>query len=301
VWLALESHFVEPGPALRSVLIELAITFVTGVALTAAAACGGGDPAPTDVQMADSAGVEIIASAAPTWRAAHAWTISEAPLVEIGTQGSDTLHHFAGLIDVACLSHGRFAVANRRPYLVWLYSADGKYLRGIGRQGEGPGEYVYISRVHRLPGDSIMVATERGINSVFSVDGAAAGSMRLERAPRDFSEFAAIPWAAGAFSDGSILIAGKNTECHQERAAEGRQGRGQESRVLRERLIIRRRRTNREVSVDDKGHVGSHILGPIGAGVSQEAVEREVASNPQLDAVAVAIGLPHRWWHSPTP
>jgi hypothetical protein len=185
------------------------VRFAASLAATflALACAGSGDSGATVAPSRDSAGVAIVSNKTPLWNAATEWKLSAQPIMEIGAQGSDSLHSFAGLISVARTADGRMVVANRRPYVIRLYGADGKFIRNIGRAGQGPGEYMYLTNAFLLPHDSILVATEVGRSSVLGLDGSVGSTASFEKAPRDFGEFSANPWPRAVFSDGSVLIA----------------------------------------------------------------------------------------------
>ncbi|TVP53533.1 MAG: hypothetical protein EA351_15060 [Gemmatimonadales bacterium] len=57
---------------------------------------------------------------------------------------------------VARLSDGRFLLADFHDQdRIKVYAPDGRYERSIGRRGEGPGEFLSVASVSRLPGDTV--------------------------------------------------------------------------------------------------------------------------------------------------
>lgn len=64
---------------------------------------------------------------------------------------------------VAVGSGGEIYISDGQQELVRMYDADGNYLRNIGRQGQGPGEYAYAPALDTLP-DGTLVARD-GSNS----------------------------------------------------------------------------------------------------------------------------------------
>jgi hypothetical protein len=65
-------------------------------------------------------------------------------------------HVFGEVVDATLLPDGRIAVVDRQARSVSLFSADGELLRTIGREGEGPGEFLDpIAVDHR--GDTLAV------------------------------------------------------------------------------------------------------------------------------------------------
>lgn len=55
------------------------------------------------------------------------------------------------------------------PHSVHVYDAGGKFLRSVGRQGAGPGEFVDASRAIVLPGDSVAIL-DRAASRITVVD-----------------------------------------------------------------------------------------------------------------------------------
>lgn len=59
-------------------------------------------------------------------------------------------------LDVALDASGRFWITSEG-YLPRIYSRNGTYLRSVGREGGGPGEFRFPTTLARLPGDSMLV------------------------------------------------------------------------------------------------------------------------------------------------
>ena len=89
------------------------------------------------------------------------WSVGPTPLFSIG--GSDERESYA-LFDVrsaTILSDGRVAVANRGTAEIRFYTSEGGYVGAAGGKGQGPGEYLTIKEMVRLPGDSLLVLSLR--------------------------------------------------------------------------------------------------------------------------------------------
>lgn len=87
------------------------------------------------------------------------WVVEASPSVVIGLGSNDppdaTLHIVA---DATRLSDGSFVIANgglesRLP----VFGPDGEYLRTIGRLGDGPGEFRWVTSLESGPGDSLYI------------------------------------------------------------------------------------------------------------------------------------------------
>jgi len=165
----------RPARLLRLLLVGL---------VPALGACGdGSDRSASDAStftVRDSAGVEIARSTGTAWPEAGGWALGESPLLAIGSAdgGPDALYSVGSIVP---LSGGRFALAHRsRNEIVW-FDSTGARVVATGREGDGPGEFRAISRLFRLPGDSLLVVDGR-LNrlSVFGPDGRYLHSSRLD-------------------------------------------------------------------------------------------------------------------------
>lgn len=110
---------------------------------------------------------------------AESWTTSGDPLLVIG--GADeredyTIHMFAG---ATRLSDGRIVVANAGTSELRFYDPDGDHLFSAGREGEGPGEFRFIRKIRRLPGDTVLVLSMQPGLSRVAPDGRVVSQERL--------------------------------------------------------------------------------------------------------------------------
>jgi hypothetical protein len=163
--------------------------------------------APTAAAQAtrDSAGIRIIANAAPAWGPGREWRLSDKPIVAIGggTGAADQLGRIAG---VTRLSDGRVVVADESTLQLKFYDASGRHVQSVGGKGQGPGEFSRdFHAIARLVGDSIAVET-RGMASIFAPIGTFVRSVR-------FGPFAPgslqTPFvsALGRFDNGTAVVA----------------------------------------------------------------------------------------------
>ncbi|MFC1662146.1 6-bladed beta-propeller, partial [Gemmatimonadota bacterium] len=93
----------------------------------------------------DSAGVEIVESHAPLWEAGVGWQVGPEPLVRIGVVEGDPAYQLHQVVGVVRFGDGTIAVADGGSYEVRMFSTEGQYLRTVGREGGGPGEFKGIS------------------------------------------------------------------------------------------------------------------------------------------------------------
>lgn len=102
-------------------------------------ACDSGSPPELATATTDSAGITIVHSQPANSDATC--TISAEPAVVIGDDESDENQWFARVGDAARMSDGSIVAVDRGTNQIRVYDPDGRHLRTMGRQGEGPGEF----------------------------------------------------------------------------------------------------------------------------------------------------------------
>lgn len=134
------------------------LTIVAFLALLPA--CTGRENTATPVQTVDSAGVRIATiTVAPSTVAV--WTLSPASTVTLTGAETGDSSAFATVGAVRWLEDGRIVVADIAANRLLVFDSTGKYLRALGRAGDGPGEFRYIGSVTALPGDSLATFDSR--------------------------------------------------------------------------------------------------------------------------------------------
>jgi len=167
------------------------------VALLSLPSCEGGARTEPSVSR-DSAGIRIIESRAPLWRAGSAWRLDPVPALSIGSVEGEEAYLLARVAGVDRLSDGGIVVANGGSDDVRVFDARGRHRFTIGRRGEGPGEFTWIRALWVLPGDSILVASSGG--GRFTLFDASGGLAATRQGPPFIDPL-------GRFSDGSFLMA----------------------------------------------------------------------------------------------
>jgi len=106
------------------------------------------------------------------WQSQRQWTIEEIPEVLIGDEeGAPAYQLFRGR-DAARLSDGRIVVANAGTSELRYYDARGRHERTVGQKGRGPGEFENLTRIARLPGDTVVAFDySRSSRAYFAPDG----------------------------------------------------------------------------------------------------------------------------------
>jgi hypothetical protein len=110
-----------------------------------------------------------------------AWTLSDEPVLQIGSIEGESDYLMHQLVSSAELPGGRIVALNAGSHELRIYDASGRILNRSGRQGSGPGEFRRPQRLY-VVGDTIAVFDE-GANrlSYHDLRGQFLGSMPLER------------------------------------------------------------------------------------------------------------------------
>lgn len=162
-------------------------------------ACGDHRPAATSAIIRDSAGIRIVENRAPRWTQGTGWKVDPSPILSIGSE-SDSGEQFGQIQDVLRLADGGLIVAEGSTAELRVYTDSGRYLRSIGRRGEGPGEFIGLGLVRTYRGDSLLAYDYqlRRI-SIFDRDGRFGRAVNLH--PPDGT----FPDIEGATLDGGFI------------------------------------------------------------------------------------------------
>ncbi len=163
-----------------------------------AAACGKENAGSSATLVVDSAGVAIVTNDA--LYSNRSCTVSDEPSFAVGEVSGDDRYEFYGIRGLVRLSDGSVAVADRTTSSVRVFSATGEYVRSMGRQGEGPGEFRDPFLMWALPGDTIWVGNLRPwYFNVFTAGGEFVRTVRISPAYANPSR------GGGVLSNGSSI------------------------------------------------------------------------------------------------
>lgn len=142
-------------------------------------ACGGSAAAGSLATRTDSAGITIVTNTDASWREGDGWQIDAEPRLEIGpTDTDDPRYDFLRVFSGTILPTGEIAVVVSASREIRIFDAAGRWLRNIGRDGEGPGEMRGPGFMTRA-GDTLFVPDgQLGRLSAFRTDGAFLASWR---------------------------------------------------------------------------------------------------------------------------
>lgn len=178
----------------RTVCLCLLLSF-------AGAACGSAEGKSAEA-VRDSAGVRIVEGAAPAFDAAPAWRVDQEPALQVGIAEGAAEYQLAGVRGALRLADGGVVIANSHSSELRFYDPRGRFVRAVGKEGGGPGEFTSLDGLVAYRGDSIAVWDAAAWRlSVFGPDG---GFGRTATVSGLNSIVARIK---GAFPDGSFLLA----------------------------------------------------------------------------------------------
>src|SRR5512140_3947795 len=111
----------------------------------------------------------------PAGARAAAWQVDTSAILEIGRAQGDSVYQLYRVRGIVELPGGGIALANAGSSEVRLYDATGRFLRALGREGEGPGEFTSLRNLV-LRGDTLY-AYDRvaGLLTRFLLSGAYLG------------------------------------------------------------------------------------------------------------------------------
>jgi hypothetical protein len=162
----------------------------------AVASCADAQRTAHPPTVLDSAGIRIVTNVLPTNVAA---TIASSPTLDIGG-GDDAAGALAGVMGAVRLGDGRVAIAEQSTRSIKLFDAKGRFVRTIGRQGAGPGEFTSLVRLDLLPGDSLAAYDGlRATLTVFDTIGRVGRTERLPAGPGGLS-------LNGVLGDGTMVL-----------------------------------------------------------------------------------------------
>lgn len=162
--------------------------------------CGGG-AGTRAFAVVDSAGIRIAENGTAGTHAQDQWQLSAEPFVDIGVLEGAPEYQLFRVTGAVRLDDGRIVVANSGTHEVRFYDAEGRHLKSVGRDGDGPGEFRYLMRLVRLNGDTLAAFDSNlGRISWFT-----PGGNFLRAVSTAGNDAGLIPLIQGAFADGSFF------------------------------------------------------------------------------------------------
>ena len=162
--------------------------------------CGAGEAGRAARHtVRDSAGVQIVENVAPAWNDDSAWRISAEAALTIGTVDGALEDQLYQVRDALRFDDGTILVSNVGTAELRWFDTDGSFVRAVGGEGAGPGEFGRIAGTYRYGTDSLMVFDFGNARfQVFDTHGAFARTFRLQ-------QIAGVPLPVGVFATGHVL------------------------------------------------------------------------------------------------
>jgi hypothetical protein len=180
--------------------MERSLTILIGaVCVLATDACVGYDSSASTASSVG--GPAIVENVERLWTDTEVWRVGDDPAVVIGVQSGDPRYQFAQIAGAAWLQDGRIVVADAGDKEVRYFEADGTHLLTVGREGEGPGEFVNLSLAGTV-GDTVIAWDSR--QNRLTVVGPRGEIERV--VPLSRSDGGSIaPRVLGVLSDGNLI------------------------------------------------------------------------------------------------
>jgi hypothetical protein len=124
------------------------------------------------------------------------WRLSEAPILEIGVREGAEEYQFFRVGGSLRLPDGRIVVANTGARELRVFGADGGFLKTVGRDGEGPGEFRWPSRIRLLGADTLLV-WDQSLQRVSLFDGEGRFLSMIPLRPTPGNLFPGDEWLMG--------------------------------------------------------------------------------------------------------
>ena len=167
------------------------------------ASCAAEESVPVVFTVADSAGVQVVATEISKWESEPSWVLSTEPAVRIGAMEGDDPYLFADIAGVVGLADGRIVVADGLSREIRFFSSAGEFVRSVGGTGDGPGEYADIAWIARC-GEGLQVFSRRHRRlTSLTLDGDLIETALLET-PGEGS----VPYRSRCGPDGSLVLSG---------------------------------------------------------------------------------------------
>lgn len=148
------------------------LTLLLSVAL---AGCGSESPGSgsrdSGVTVRDSAGVRIVENFDSAWTEKTRWRLAEEPDLRIGSVDGTVAGTDFGRLDDVLLIDGRVVAADGQIRAIRVYDTDGRWLRDLGDQGDGPLEFRFIESVFAVLDTAVVWDANRRRLVYFPING----------------------------------------------------------------------------------------------------------------------------------
>lgn len=114
--------------------------------------------------------IRVANTAGGMWTASAAWQVVEE--LRLGTQQEDAPDLFGNVASLALDAERRIWVLDDQAMEIRIFDRDGRYIRTVGREGGGPGEFRAPQAIHRAPDGTMWVPDPQNNRlSIFDTSG----------------------------------------------------------------------------------------------------------------------------------
>jgi len=180
--------------------VRLLATFAI---LLLASGCAPVEDTGLTVAVRDSAGITIVENSGQLDPSGGGWSVAPQPDLSIGTFEGDSLQQLYEVQGSLMLADGSIAIANGGSGEIRIYGPSGEFVRGLGRKGEGPGEFQRPALAGLLGSDTLVVVDNqlRRISWLHVEEGFLESVTMAE-------EVGGGVYPRGMFPDGTVIVGG---------------------------------------------------------------------------------------------
>jgi hypothetical protein len=162
---------------------------------------------PSTVIFDDSAGVRMVTSTTPAWSASSGWKVGPEPALRIGEVVGAPPYIFSGVVGVRLFGDSLVVVADGGSLELRFFDLEGRFLRSVGGEGGGPGEFQSMEDLLGCYPDSVVVLDQSGGLTTFSLDGEFTRRSPVYSTPGGPRP----PYRFSCGSDGLIIVNGSGS------------------------------------------------------------------------------------------
>jgi hypothetical protein len=123
-------------------------------------------------QRRDSAGIVIVQSSRPAWQRGQEWSVGTNPTLTIGVADGPPELTFSQIAAVINLGAAGLIVADASIPNLKYFDSNGRFIRSVGRRGQGPSDFGDITRAWATRAGNVAVYSSRnGRVSIFGQTG----------------------------------------------------------------------------------------------------------------------------------
>ncbi len=184
------------GYTRRTISTLLQVTVLSALIVACSTNSGRGHPGAS-VDTLASGIISVTNSSTPRWPEGEGWRVEEE--YRLGSIDEDGPEIFARIRGLEVDALGRTWVFEEQAQEIRVFDEKGDFVRTIGREGEGPGEFLEVTGVAWAPDATLWVLDPGNLRiSVFDTAGSLVGTHPFDLSYRYF------PWPGTIDGEGSL-------------------------------------------------------------------------------------------------